>query len=506
MGVMTRPFLICILAAAAASAEVKLPAVISSHMVLQQDLPVRLWGWAEAGEKVTAALGGKSVSAVTASNGAWSMVLPKMKAGGPHTLTIEGKNKIVVDDVLVGEVWVASGQSNMEFAVERALNFDEEKAAATDSQIRFFKVKRDVAGKPASDMEAVWEPVSPNTVGPFSAVAYFFARDLRKARKAPVGILQTSWGGTPAEAWTSRASLEAREPLRHFFPDWDKELTAYPARKAEYDRRLAEWKQEAAAAKQAGREVSRQPQPPRGGPGHPWTPAGLYNAMISPLTPYAIRGAIWYQGEANAGSTERSREYRLLFRTMIEDWRKAWGLGDFSFLFVQLAGFTAAKDADWPLVRESQNASLALRNAGVAVAIDIGEEKDIHPRNKQDVGRRLALAARAITYKEKVEFSGPMYKTMKRHGGAIRLSFTHAKGMKAQSGELGGFLIAGADKKFVPAKAEIKGSTVVVRVGEVKEPAAVRYGWSDWIPAANLSNAAGLPASPFRTDTWPETK
>jgi sialate O-acetylesterase len=486
------------------AAEVKLPAVVSSHMVVQQGVPIRLWGKAAPGEQVTAKMAGKSASAAADANGQWRLALPKMKAGGPHTLAISGTNTITVEDVLVGEVWVASGQSNMEWRVTQSLNADQEKASATDSQIRFFRVKNTVAESPAEDVEAVWEVCSPQTAGEFSGVAYFFAREIRKARRAPVGVLQSDWGGTPAEAWTSRPALEAQPALRHFFADWEKDLAAYPERKAQHDRRLEKWKAEAAAAKAAGREMTRAPQAPRG-PGSPWTPTGLYNAMIAPLTPYAIKGAIWYQGEANAGSTERSREYKLLFRTMIEDWRRAWGLGDFPFLFVQLAGFTAGQEADWPLVRESQTATLSLRNTGMAVAIDIGEEKDIHPKNKQEAGRRLALAAQAVAYKQKVESSGPLYQSMQRKGDAVELRFAHAKGLKAKDGELKSFLIAGADKKFVPAEARIQGAKVVVRSDAVKEPAAVRYGWADWTPA-NLYNGAGLPASPFRTDDWPETR
>ena len=504
---MTTRAIICgFVAAGGLLAEVRLPALISNHMVLQQGMPVRLWGKADPGEKVIATLEGKSASAVADTAGRWSLALPKRKAGGPFKMTIAGKNTITLDDVLVGEVWVGSGQSNMEWSVQQSLNAETEKAASKDAQLRFFRVKRTVTDKPAEDVEGTWQLTSPETVGGFSGVAYFFARDIRKARNVPVGIIQSSWGGTPAEAWTSRGSLEAQPPLRHFFSEWEKVLAEYPPRKADYDRKLAEWKRAAAEAKRAGRPEPRRPVEPRG-PGSPWTPAGLYNAMIAPLTPMAIRGAIWYQGESNAGSTERSAEYKLLFRTMIEDWRKAWRLGDFPFLFVQLAGFTAGATADWPLLRESQNAALALKNTGVAVAIDVGEEKDIHPKNKQDVGRRLALAARSAAYKEKVEFSGPMYQSMKREGDAIRLKYRHAgRGLDAKGGQPGGFVIAGADKKFVPATAEIKGKDVVVRAPGVSAPAAVRYAWKDWAPDANLYNKAGLPASPFRTDAWPETK
>lgn len=477
-------------------ASVKLPALISDHMVLQQGVPVRIWGTADSEEGVRVEFQGQSVSTKAGPNGKWSIWLNPLTTAGPLEMTISATNTIVLRDVLVGEVWVGSGQSNMGFTLNSALRAEEEIAQANYPLIHLFHVKLTVADQPAEDVVGTWQVCSPETVRRFSAVEYFFGRDLHRARHVPMGLIESDWGGTPAQSWTSRPALEAEPSLRFILEDWERTLAAYPAAKERYDREMASWKPAAEAAKAAGKTPPSQPRQPAG-PGHQNTPAGLYNAMIAPLTPYAIRGAIWYQGESNASESHAYR-YRRLFRTMIEDWRHAWGQGDFPFLFVQLANFKA--NPWWPVLRESQTDTLSLRNTGMAVAIDVGESHDIHPRNKQDVGWRLALAARHIAYGEPIEFSGPLFRQATRDGGALRVWFTHAAGLQAKGGgALTGFTVAGADGNFVPAEARIEGATLLVSSPQVSEPAAVRYAWAD-DPQCNLVNQEGLPASPFRSD------
>jgi sialate O-acetylesterase len=418
-----------------------------------------------------------------------------MKAGGPGDVTISGHNTITVHDVLVGEVWIGSGQSNMEMATIRVNNAEQEIASANFPQIRLFTVKKKVSDTPLDDVEGSWQLCSPESVAHFSAVGYFFSRDLHQRLHQPVGFIHTSWGGTPAQSWTSRGALESEPALKFILDDWATTLERYPDAQQRYEEQLARWKQATEAARADKQQAPAQPRPPVG-PGHQNTPAGLYNAMIAPIVPYTIRGATWYQGESNA-SAARAYAYRRLFRLMIEDWRQAWGEGDFPFLFVQLANFKA--NPWWPVLRESQNNTLELRNTGMAVIIDIGESNDIHPKNKQDVGKRLALAACATVYGEKVEYSGPMFRRLSAEGSTLRLWFDHAGGgLQARGGAgLTGFTIAGSDGKFVPAEARIDGTTVLVSSAAVPEPAAVRYAWED-DPVCNLINQEGLPASPFR--------
>jgi sialate O-acetylesterase len=335
-------------------------------------------------------------------------------------------------------------------------------------------------------------------------VAYFFGRELHKNLGVPIGLIHTSWGGTPAEAWTRRGVLKADPDFKPILQRYDEAVAKYPQAKQEHERKLEEWKQAVEKAKTEGTRAPGRPGEPLG-PGHPHSPSGLYNAMISPLLPYGIAGAIWYQGESNAG---RAYQYRKLLPAMIKNWRDDWGLGDFSFIFVQLANFMAVKpepgDSSWAELREAQSMTLALPNTGMAVIIDIGEANDIHPKNKQDVGKRLALWALANTYKQALEYSGPVYKSSKTEGNRIILTFDDVGGglMAAPEPPLKGFAIAGADHKFVWADAAIEGNTVVVSSDTVSEPVAVRYAWAD-NPVCNLYNKEGLPASPFRTDDWP---
>ena len=486
--------LIALAGALSLRADVKLAALFSDNAVLQQGRAVPIWGWADEGEKITVEFRGHK-SVATAKGGKWMTRLPKLKAGGPDVLTVSGKNKIELKNVLVGEVWICSGQSNMEWPLR--LTFEPEKAAAhsANPMIHLITIPKLKADKPIEDVKARWVECSPQTVTNFSAVAYFFGRDLQKALGVPIGLIHTSWGGSPAEVWMSQDVLESH-------PDYKPAiLDRYLQDLQRYEAALKQYETEQAELKKQGKSSDKKP------PGKPfWKPTELYNGMIAPLIPYAIQGAIWYQGESNAG---RAHQYRTLFPDMIRNWRRDWKQGDFTFLAVQLAPFTKIKDqpgdSDWAELREAQLlATQVLPKVGMAVITDVGEEADIHPRKKEPVGARLALAARRIAYGEKKTVtSGPVYKRMKIDGDKIALNFDHVgSGLEARGGELKGFAIAGEDGKFVWAKAEIVGEKVVVSSPDVSKPLAVRFGWANF-PVVNLWNKDGLPATPFRTDKFP---
>jgi sialate O-acetylesterase len=636
-----------------ARAEVRLPALVGDNMVVQQGVKARVWGWAEPGSRVTVAMGGKSAAATADAQGRWEARVGPFKAGGPYEMTIASKNTMVLKNILVGEVWVASGQSNMEWPLQNAAHGADEVARANYPEIHLFTVTKATALTPRDDVQGRWVVCTPETAGAFSAVAYFFGRQLHEKLKTPVGLIHTSWGGTPAEAWTSRETLAASAELRPMVEALDRASVNLPTALRDYEAAAAKWEAEhflqdpgnkgadlgyarddfdesgwqrmrlpqhwesaglsidgavwfrktvdvpaqwagkdlalslgpiddfdttyfnGAKVGAIGRETPNFYMTPRkytvpgalvrrgrnqiavrvfdhygeggfggtaadmwlGPPGasaialagdwlykvemsveplkvdfatqpvappaagNPNTPTVLYNAMLAPLTAYAMRGAIWYQGEANAG---RARQYQSLFPAMIRNWRAAWGEGDFPFLFVQLANFQARQsepgDSNWAELREAQLMTLKEPATGMAVIIDIGEANDIHPKNKQDVGRRLALVALAKTYGQRGEFSGPLFESSAVEGGKVRLRFSHAEGLRtADGGPPKGFAVAGADGKFVWADATIEGSEVTVWSGAVARPLAVRYAWAD-NPEANLVNRAGLPASPFRTD------
>jgi sialate O-acetylesterase len=464
-----------LLAASAPRAEVSLHPLFSDHMVLQQGIPAPVWGTAAAGEEVTVSFAGQKKSARAGADGRWMVKLDPMKPGGPHEMTI---GTVTLKNVLVGEVWVCSGQSNMEWSVKASKNAPEEIAAAAFPLIRLFTVPKKPADTPQRDVVGSWKECSPESVPGFSAVGYFFGRELHKARNIPIGLIHTSWGGTAAELWTSRRVLEADPEFKPMIEQQEARMKAF-----------------AEASEKAKAEGKASPKKP--GPG----PTQLYNGMIAPLLPYAIAGAIWYQGESNAG---RAKQYQKLFPAMIKNWRDDWGQGDFPFLFVQLANFMKRKpepaESNWAALREAQTMTLSLPKTGMAVIIDIGDEKDIHPRNKQDVGKRLALAARHVAHGEDLVYSGPMYDSMKVEGNKARIAFKHVGGgLEARGDRLAGFSIAGEDKAFVWAEAKIEGNAVVVWSDKVEKPAAVRYGWAD-NPECTLYNKEGLPASPFRTD------
>jgi sialate O-acetylesterase len=467
-----------------ASATVRLPVLFSDNMVLQRGKTVRIWGWADDGEKVTVHFRNQKKSTV-AKNGKWCLELSSMKAGGPDVLQVTGENTIQLNNVLVGEVWICSGQSNMEFKLPRAFEADKDISTASNSQLRLFDVPNVKANDPLHDVKSTWSESTPGSASNFSAVAYYFGRDLQRSLGVPVGLIESDWGGSPAEVWMSEPALEKN-------PRYQKEiLNRYAVSVKGYQTALAK----------SEKQKSKNAKAPRA----PWKPSELYNGMIAPLIPYTFEGVIWYQGEANAG---RAEQYRTLFPDLIRNWRDNWCEGNFPFLAVQLAPFKPIQknpgESDWAELREAQlHTTKIMPNVGIAVITGLGEENNIHPTKKAPVGERLALAARGIAYHEKIVYSGPLYKKMKVKGDKAILSFDHVgSGLEARDGALKGFAICGPDKKFVWANAEIDGDKVVVSSPEVKNPVAVRYGWADF-PVVNLWNKDGLPASPFRTDNFP---
>ena len=630
-------------------------AIFTDHMVLQQERPIPVWGWDEPGTRVLVEFAGRRARGKAGADGRWMVKLPRHEAGGPFTLTVRGTGTVAFQDVLVGEVWVCSGQSNMEWPVSLALKPEDEIPRADHPGIRLYSVPKTTAGAPLADLPGgAWAVCTPATVPSFSAVGYFFGRELHQRLNVPVGLINASWGGTVAEAWVSREGLLAEPEVRNLVEDYERDLanlTAVQAAwQAEVDaieartrdahnngwaRRWAdlpapsgEWQEmpipgawqtrglnfsgilwfrkevvlpDAWAGKplqltigatdksdttyfnnvrvggvtmqdrpdswccqrtytvpehiaRPGRNViavrvhsnlyaggmtgpaevmqlacpgvpGAVPIPLAGpwryaveanyglitmppmplGPGNPNSPGTLFCGMIAPLVPYALRGAIWYQGESNAA---RARQYRALLPALIKDWRRRWRQGPFPFLLVQLANYMDGRespaDSQWAELREAQTLTLRVPHTGMAVAIDIGDAHDIHPRNKQEVGRRLALNALAGTYGVPgVTPCGPLFRSAQREGPAFRLTFAHAEGgLVCRGPQLMGFAVAGKNRRFVWAEAHIAGETVLVYSPHVSNPVAARYGWAD-NPACNLHNAAGLPASPFRTDRWP---
>ena len=500
--------LACLLAGAAAHGDVKTPALFADHMVLQRNVPVPVWGSADPGEKVTVSIGAQSIATTAGQDGRWTVKLAPMQVGDPLTLTIQGRNTITITDVVVGEVWICSGQSNMGFPVQRAQNGTQEVANANEPLLRLFKGGWQVAPTPQFDVKGKWEPCTPQAAAGFSAVAYFFGRELVRDLKLPVGLIQMACDWTPAEAWMSREGLSADPEIKKAILDrWDQIAAEYPAKKAEYDQKRAEWEKAKAKAEADKQPVPAEPKAPSD-PNFIHRATGLFNGGIAPLIPYAIRGVIWYQGETN---DSRAHQYRRLFPLLIQDWRRAWGQGDFPFLYVQISSTgplqpdpAAITDwhADWAEVREAQLMAISVTNTAMAVTIDIGDG-EVHPANKQDVGLRLALAARALAYGQKVVYCGPLYDSIGIDGGKATIRFKEGHGgLVARGGEPKGFSIAGEDRKFVAARARIEGDTVVVWSDNVTAPAAVRYAWGN-NPPCNLYNKDGLPASPFRTDDWP---
>ncbi|SEW42576.1 sialate O-acetylesterase [Chitinophaga arvensicola] len=622
-------------------ADVRLPNVFGDNMVLQRDKPIPVWGWADKNEKITIRFNQQVTTVKADKNGQWKVLLQPEKAGGPYTLSVNGKNNVTLKDVLMGDVWICSGQSNMEFHVNDVLNADKEKAQSANPQIRHFYLPKDMAVTPKTDVKkSEWLAADPENTGSFTAVGYFFAKALNEQLHVPIGLIHTSWGGTIVETWISREGLAGSDDFRDLMketPVLNMDSFALVAKTKQQqliqsiqgslpDEATANtwsavntndqawqqmkvpglWEQQklpnfdgvvwfrkhftvaeddagkpaelslgtiddndvtyingtqvgntaaynafrlykipAGVLKAGDNVIAVRIEDNAGGGGFygeaddvflkinsrkqslagNWTfriatalnpatsvgpnsyPSLLYNAMIHPVIPFAIKGAIWYQGESNA---DRAYQYRKAFPLLINDWRRLWNQGEFPFYFVQLASFnsnngTSKNGSKWAELREAQTLSLNVPNTGMAVITDIGESKDIHPRNKQDVGKRLAAAALHQTYGQNNVYSGPVYQGMQVNGNKVTLSFTSVGSgleVKDRYGYIRGFEVAGADQQFHYAKAFVEGDKVVVYTDEVKTPVAVRYGWADDNLEDNLFNKEGFPASPFRTDNW----
>ena len=529
-----------------ASAEVKLPAIFADHMVLQRDTTVPVWGWAASEENISVAFAGQTKTATADAVGKWSLKLDAMPASSePRELVVRGKDSgVVLKDVLVGEVWLAGGQSNMGSPLFAAHNAAETVPEAGDPQLRLFKMPMKTAAEPQSVLAGQWKLSKPETAKDFSAVAWFFARDLRRALGCPVGVIAAPWGGTPIQTWISLEGLKKQPLLVRTLADWDKAVVQYrkvrtdPRLAADYQTELKRWKKDGEpafnaaskaylAAKAAGKPVGAKPQPARPEPQNPdpmgmpspsrrpQTPTVSFNGMIAPVAPYALRGFIWYQGEANGSS---GLEYRKLFPRLIQDWRAHWS-AELPFLFVQLPSCGTdpqpVAESGWPWTREAQFMALREPHTGMAITIDVGDPNNVHPADKLDVGHRLALLARRDVYSEKIVASGPLYRDFRIEGNTIRVRFGEtgsgltpgqapwrAAGVTPlPTDHLVGFFIAAADRKWVEADAKIDADRVVVSSPTVLKPAAVRYGWAS-SPRCNLYNREGLPASPFRTDDW----
>lgn len=476
--------LLCLLAQPAI-ADVRLPHVFGDYMVLQRDRALPIWGWAEPGEKVSVSMGDNQATATADAGGRWKVELKAMPAGGPHELVVRGTNTVRFEDVLIGEVWVGSGQSNMAWSVSKSADAKKEIASADFPRIRLLSVPQKLAGEPSEDVAIEWQVCSPETVGAFSAVAYFFGREIHRELKVPVGLINTSWGGTGIEPWTPREGFVGEPRLAEYVETID-------AARAQHKRQLATRPATASA------------------PAHPLlrdgrsAPSTMYNAMVHPLVPFAIRGALWYQGENNTVRGDGAI-YADKMRALIKGWRGAWGQGDFPFYFVQLAPYRYKDRPDGdpdrlPEIWEAQRAALAVPNTGMVVTTDIATVTNIHPPNKQEVGRRLALWALAGPYgRAQTVASGPLFKSMEVEGGKVRVRFLHAKsGLASRDKQpLTHFEVAGKDGKFVPARAEIDGDTVLVSADAVTSPVIVRFAW-DEEANPNLVNGEGLPAAPFR--------
>jgi sialate O-acetylesterase len=533
-----------------AMADVRLAKIFGDHMVLQREQTVPVWGWADPGEAVTISFAGQTKTATADAAGKWTVQLDSMKANATgQDLSVKGvKSSAAAKDVLVGEVWVCGGQSNMRFPVFAAHNADEVLPKSADDQIRSFNVSMVTSSEPLTDVGGAWKASAPDTTKDFSAVGYFFAKELREKLNCPVGFINASWGGTPIKTWISLPGLQANPPIAKQLKEWDtaveqyKKVQADPSIEAKYREDLKKWQQEVDAPfkavikaynddKAAGKPVGEKPKPPTPEPqnpnpmgmpspsARPSTPTVSFNGMIAPLAGLGMRGVLWYQGEANGSG---GLEYRTWFPRLIQDWRTHWKQ-EFPFLFVQIpmsgVDKTPVATSGMAWLREAQAMALTLPKTSMAVTIDIGDPNDAHPGDKTDVGHRLALLARRDVYGETLVASGPVYSSLSIEGSKARVRFKEvgtgltpgqapwmAKGVQPlPTDKLIGFFVAGEDRKWEEAEAVIDGDSVVLSSPAVTKPVAVRYGWAS-SPRCNLYNREGLPAAPFRTDDWENAK
>jgi sialate O-acetylesterase len=482
------------------AAEIKMPAIFGDNMVLQQGIKVPVWGWAAPGDTVKVNIANQSVQAAAGKDGRWRVNLEPLKPGAVLQMTVTSNGKgVLFKNVLVGEVWLGSGQSNMTMAVSVSASHETEVKSANYPEIRLFTVATNPTETPQADCRGSWVVCTPKTVEGFSATLYFFGLNVHKDLKTPVGLIHSSYGGTGIGSWMSLESVQSDPAFAGTITAWKAAKADHAKAVAEYEPALAAWKAQAARAKAAGQPVPPEPKKPAYLP--QYLPMGLYNGMIAPLVPYGLRGVVWYQGESDAGD---GVVYRKQLPAMIQDWRKSWGLGDFPFLMVQIANYKARQaepvESSWAQIREAElETALSVPKTGLAVAVDIGSADSIHPLDKPEVGRRLALIAEATVYGQKdVVYSGPLCEGMKIDGSTAWLKFKHVEGgLTAKDGPaLKGFALAGADGKFYWAEGKIEGDTVALRSAKVAAPVRVRYAWAD-NPECNLYNKAGLPASPF---------
>lgn len=516
--------------ALAARADITLAPLLTDHAVLQRDKPIPIWGTGEVGEKVVVTFGAQRREGTAGYDGRWLVILDPMPVSTTGSdLTLVAKNTITLHNVVVGDVWLCSGATNMAWPVLRSANAHAEIAAANFPLIRHITIRQVSADAPAAVANTSgWEPASRETVGNFTAVGYYFARDIHEKTGVPIGIVNSAWEGTPIESWMSPASLAGNPAFAGIIQRWQQNLIGYAARSAEYEERLAGWTKMEAQAKAAVNArvdaafhdrnpvrldshslyndwLQRNPRPraPRG-PGDPSAPAGAFNGMINPLLPLALRGVLWYQGETDVG---RASEYHALFAAMITGWRAHFAQGDFPFFWINLANLAVSTDSGErgrtvATLREAQTKTLALPQTGEAIAIDIGDSGDVHLMNTRDAGRRLALLARNRVYDMVTDDSGPTFVSATREGAAMRVRFTHVGGgLVAHEKPVQSLELAGVDRVFYPADGRIDRDTLIVMSFSVREPVAVRYAWMN-APEANLYNGAGLPAVPFRSDAW----
>ena len=496
--VFIRSAVFCILLSSqmmSASATVVLPALLSDNMVLQQNVPVHIWGTASAGEKIVVSILGQTKQTITDQRGKWQLWLDPLSSRAAVKMVVSGTNSITINNILLGEVWFASGQSNMEWDVSQSANSEVEIANANYPDIRIFEAEKSISDTLRSEIRGKWVVCTPETIRKITAAGYFFSRGIHKHLKVPVGLIEASWGATRCEAWTPAEMLKSDPRLEYWERKWEGQVKGFAKVKEDYERKLESWAKEVKEAEAAN-------TPPPAKPAEPQLlnktkPSSIYNAVVAPISNYTIRGVIWYQGENNAYKSE-AFAYRYLFPAMIQGWRNAWKQSDFPFIFAQLS--TLNKHDYWPVLRESQTETLKLSNTGMAVTYDIGDSTDAHYKNKQEVGRRLELVARNLVYGENIESSGPLLRQITLEGSAIRVWFKHGKGLKASDGTvLTGFEIAGEDGHLYPARAVAEGETVLLSHPKVLNPVIARYAFKDAV-VANLINSSGLPAVPFRTD------
>ena len=499
---MKRAFLILavLILSPATMAELKMSSVFGDHMVIQQKQPVHIWGWTTTGQNVTVSFEGQTTEAKAGDDGRFDVMLKPVAAGGPYELSVKADETRTFKDVLVGEVWICSGQSNMAWPVSNSNDSDLETMAAKYPKIRLISVPQVGTQEPQKNFEGAWQECTPETVKTFSAVGYYFGRQLHQTLDVPVGLIDNAWGGSACEAWVRRDLLhknpELYGPLLEKWTDLENTYD-HEAAMEQYKKRLAKWQQT---------KKGNRPRPPRNQLAGQHRPANLYNGVLKPILGYTIRGTIWYQGESNAG---RAYQYRHLFPLMISSWRDEWGQGDFPFYWVQLADYLNEKpepaESTWAELREAQTMTHNLPNTGEAVIIDLGESHDIHPRNKQIVARRLARLALHNEYDIDIVHRSPIYRSMERVGSKVHVHFDEVGGGldTFDVREPIGFAIAQADQKFVVAKAKIVDrNTMEVWAEGIQSPVAVRYAWAD-NPVCNVQNREGLPLTPFRTDDWP---